>query len=148
MQSIKLSIRTTQALKVIQHSSQGMSILEDCQVVGIARSTYYHFCSHHPDAIAASQELRLASIMHQLALIFKNDTKVLERVIEDGLADTTSPRHRLAILKTLTKMVDELLEDLHINSRDSKDAADFLTGPKLKPTVSRFSASEGTIDLP
>src|SRR5574341_694729 len=148
MRSIKQSIRTNQALMVIQHSSQGMSIVESCQVVGIARSTFYYFYNHHPDALAAYQELRLASILHQLALILKNQTKVLERVIEEGLADTTSPRHRLAILKELTKMTDELLEDLHANSRDGKNAADFLTGPKLERDESRFSASESEISLP
>ena len=148
MRSIKQSIRTNQALEVIQHSMEGMSILEACHVVGIARSTFYYFYNHHPDALASYQEMRLASIMHQLALIFKNETKVLERVIEDGLADTTKPRHRLAIFKALTKLVDELQEDLHANSRSGKDAAEFLTGPKLEPAISRFSASESTINLP
>ncbi len=148
MRSIKQTIRTNQALEVIQHSNEGMSIVEACQVVGIARSTFYYFYNHHPDALASYQEMRLASIMHQLALIFKNETKVLERVIEGGLADTTSPRHRLGIYKDITKLMDELLEDLHVNSRDGKDAADFLTGPTLKPAESRFSASESTINLP
>ena len=127
---------------------EGMSIVKACQEVGISRSTFYYFVTHHPDALAAYQEMRLASIMYQLALILENETKVLERVIVDGLADTTSPRHRLAIYKELTKNMDELLEDLHVNSTDGKDAADFLTGPKLEPAVSRFSASESTINLP
>ena len=122
--------------------------MEACHVVGIARSTFYYFYNHHPDALASYRELRQLSTLKQLALIFENDTKVLERVIEDGLADTTNPRHRLGIYKGLTKLMDELLEDLRVNSRDGKDAADFLTGPKLEPAVSRFSASESTINLP
>jgi ACT domain-containing protein len=148
MRSIKLSIRTNQALEVIQLSLEGMSIVEACKEVRIPRSTFYHFVTTHPDAIANFQELQIAAGLQQLALLLENQTKVLERVIEEGLADTTKPRDRLAILKAITKLVDELQEDLHVNRRDGKDAADFLTGPKLEPAASRFSASETTINLP
>lgn len=148
MRPIKLSIRTNQALEVIQHSMEGMSIVEACQVVGVPRSTFYYFVTHHPEAIATFQEMQLFAKTHQFALILENQTKVLERVIEEGLADTTKPRHRLAILKELTKRMDELLQDLQVNSRDGKDAADFLTGPKLERAVSRFSATESTINPP
>jgi hypothetical protein len=148
MRSIKQSIRTNQALEVIKNTHEGLSIVEACQVVGIARSTFYYFYNHHPDALAAYQEMRIVSILQQLALILGNQPKVLECVIKEGLADTTKPRDRLAILKQVTKMRDELLEDFRVNSRDGKDAADFLTGPTLKPAESRFSASESTINLP
>ncbi len=148
MRSIKQSIRTNQALEVIQHSNGGMSIVKACQEVGVPRSTFYYFVTHHPEAIATFQEMQLFAKAHQFALILESQTNILERVIEDGLADTTSPRHRLAIYKELTKNMDELLEDLHVNSRDGKDAADFLTGPTLKPAESRFSATECAINLP
>lgn len=148
MRSIKQSIRTNQALQIIQHSVDGMSIVEACREVRIPRSTFYHFVTTHPDAIASFQELQIASGMQQLALLLESQTKVFERVIEEGLADTTKPRHRLAIYKMLTKRMEELLEDLRVNSRDGKDAADFLTGPKLERATSRFSASESTINLP
>ncbi len=139
MRSIKQSIRTNQALDVIQLSIDGMSIVEACREVRIPRSTFYHFVTAHPDAIANFQELLLFAKAQQFALILESQTKVLERVIEDGLADTTSPRHRLGIYKEITKLMDELLEDLHVNSTDGNDAADFLTGPKLKSAISRFS---------
>ena len=148
MRSIKQSIRTNQALMVIQRSSQGMSIVRACQEVGVPRSTFYYFVTHHPEAIATFQEMQLFTKAQQFALILESQTKVLERVIEDGLADTTSPRNRLAIYKELNKLMDELLEDLHINSRDGADTADFLTGPKLVPAESRFSDQESTINLP
>jgi hypothetical protein len=148
MRSIKLSIRTNQALEVIRLSLEGMSIVEACREVRIPRSTFYHFVTTHPDAISNFQQLQIAAGLQQLALLLENQTKVLERVIEEGLADTTKPRHRLATYKMMAKRIDELQEDLRVNSRDGKDAADFLTGPKLEPAVSRFSASETTINLP
>jgi len=148
MQSIKQSIRTNQALMVIQQSTKGMSIVKACRKVGISRNTFYHFCVHHPDAIASFQEMQQSANMQQFELILENQFKVLERIVEEGLSENTSPRHRLAICKFLTKRMDELFEDLHINASGDKGAADFLTGPKLERAVSRFSASESENNLP
>ncbi len=148
MRSIKQSIRTNQALDIIQHSMEGMSIVRACQEVGVSRSTFYYFVTHHPEAIATFQELQLFAKAHQFALILENETKVLERVIEEGLAYTTKPRHRLAILKELTKRMDELSEDIQAYRSGDKGSADFLTGPKLVHAESRFSASESENSLP
>jgi ACT domain-containing protein len=92
MSSVKLTVRTNQALQVIQCSNDGMSIIEACQEVGIARSTFYHFVNTHPDAIASIQEMRMVAALEQFALILENQTQILGRVIEDGLTDTTKPR--------------------------------------------------------
>jgi hypothetical protein len=148
MRSIKQSIRTNQALMVIQRSTEGMSIVKACQKAGIPRSTFYYFCVHHPDAIASFQELRQTANRQQFELLLENQFEILEHIVEEGLAANTSPRHRLAIYKFLTKRMDELFEDLHINAGGDKGAADFLTGPKLERAVSRFSASESEINLP
>jgi ACT domain-containing protein len=99
MASIKKDIRTNQALQVIQHSNQGMTIIEACKEVGISRSTFYYFTSHNPDAIATFQEMQLVAEAQQFALILNNQFEILERVIQDALAKTTKPRQRLAIFK-------------------------------------------------
>lgn len=41
MRSIKQSIRTNQALMVIQRSTEGMSIVEACHEVGVPQCTFY-----------------------------------------------------------------------------------------------------------
>jgi len=81
MASIKKDIRTNQALQVIQHSNQGMTIIEACQEVGISRSTFYYFTSHNPDAIATFQEMQLVAEAQQFALILNNHFEILELVI-------------------------------------------------------------------
>jgi ACT domain-containing protein len=45
-----------------------MNIVEACQVVGIARSTYYYFVSTHPGAIAPIQEMQMVAALEQFAL--------------------------------------------------------------------------------
>jgi len=145
MTPIKKDIRTNQALQVIQHSHQGMSIVDACQEVGISRSTFYYFTSHNPDAIASFQEMQLAAAAQQFALIMDNQFGVLERVIQDALAETTNPRQRLAIYKHLGKRLDELSERLRSYNPNSSTDGDFLTGPKLVPGKSSFQSSEQII---
>ena len=42
MSSPKKVIRTNQALEVFRYSTEGMSIIEACQIVGMARSTFFY----------------------------------------------------------------------------------------------------------
>jgi ACT domain-containing protein len=67
MSSVKQAIRTNQALQVIQHSNDGMSIVEACQEVGIARSTFYYFVNTRPDAIATFQDMQMVAALEQFA---------------------------------------------------------------------------------
>lgn len=101
MSSLKKDIRTNQSLAVIQRSNNGIVITAACQEVGISRSTFYYFTSHNPNAIATFQEMQLAAEMAQFVLIPDNQFEMLERVIQEGHSETTSPRQRFAILKNL-----------------------------------------------
>ena len=67
---------------------------------------------------------------------------IFEHVIQDGLADTTKPRQRLAIYKQLVKRSDELMESLNVSVAHNPGDVDFLKGPTLIQGQSRFSASE------
>ena len=142
MASIKQQIRTNRALRVIQHSNDGMTIVEACREVGIPRSTFYYFVNTNPDAIATFQEMQMLASLEQFAIILANQVAILERVIQDGLADTTKPRQRLAIYKELVKRSDEIMESLHMSRTHNSGDVDFLNGPTLIPAQSRFSASE------
>ena len=140
MATIKHQVRTNQPLLVIQNSNSGMSIVDACQKVGIARSTFYHFIVHHPDAIASFQEMKLLSAIQQFSRILEKEEEILERVIQEGLADTTKPRHRLAVCKFIMKRSDELERELNSYRVGGQNAADFLTGPKLVPGESRMTS--------
>jgi ACT domain-containing protein len=147
MVSVKKFIRQNQALQVIQHSNNGMSIVKACQEVGIPRSTFYGFCKRHPDAVARFQQMEIESGMRQLALILGNQFDILEHVVQDAFADTTTPRQRLAIYRYLTKRMDDLVEILHVNSKNEGKVDEMLMGPKLVQAESRFSASEKEVAL-
>jgi ACT domain-containing protein len=145
MVSVKKLIRQNQALQVIQHSNNGMSIVKACQEVGIPRSTFYGFCKRNADLVASFHEMELEAGMRQLALILGNQFDILEGVIQDAFADTTTPRQRLAIYKYLVKRMDDLAETVLANSRNTGEVDELLKGPKLVQAESRFSASEKEI---
>jgi hypothetical protein len=131
MVSVKKAIRQNQALQVIQHSTNGMSIVKACQEVGIPRSTFYGFCKRNADLVATFQQMQIESGMRQLALILGNQFDILECVIRDAFDDATTPRQRLAIYKYLIKRMDDLVETVHVNSGNDADIDELLKGPKL-----------------
>ena len=140
MSSLKQQIRTNQALQVIQHANSGMSIIDAYQEVGIPRSTFYYFVDQNPDAIASFQDMQMVAALEQFALILANQSEILQRIIQDGLADNTKPRQRVAIYKEITKRADELMGLIQASQKSDTDVNDILSGPKLDPGVSRFSA--------
>jgi ACT domain-containing protein len=142
MVSVKKFIRQNQALQVIQHSNNGMSIVKACQEVGIPRSTFYGFVKRNADLVASFHDMQLEAGMRQLALILDNNFDILERVIQDAFDETTTPRQRLAIYKYLTKRMDDLEETVLANSRDVDKVDEMLKGPELVQAESRFSASD------
>ena len=142
MASIKKDIRTNQALQVIQRSNQGMTIVEACQEVGISRSTFYYFTSRNPDAIASFQEMQLLAAVRQFTLILDNQVEILQRIIQDALAETTKPRQRLAIKKHLDKRLEELYETVRFYNPSSSADSDFLTGPSLVRGISSFESNQ------
>jgi hypothetical protein len=147
MVSVKKHIRQNQALQVIQHSNNGLSIVKACQEVGLSRSVFYRFCKQNADLVATFQEMQLESEMQQLALILAKNLAILERVIQDAFADTTSPRQRLATLKYLSKRMEDLAETVLARTVDVGEVDELLKGPTLVEAESRFSASEKEIPI-
>ena len=60
-------------------------------------------------------------------MILVTQMGVLEKVIQEAIDATTRPRDRLAIVKFLDKMTDELLKKLAISSPTEDTAMQFLT---------------------
>ena len=65
---------------------------------------------------------------------------VLEKVIQEAIDATTRPRDRLAIVKFLDKMTDELQKKFAISSPSKDSARDFLTGPATRRIQPRSSS--------
>jgi hypothetical protein len=63
---------------------------------------------------------------------------ILEKVIQDGLSDKTSPRARLAIYMQLTHLADEQMDTLQ--RVEGQDVSFLLTGLKLVKAKSRFAS--------
>ena len=49
------------ALQVIQHMNAGMTVVEACRELGIARSSFYYIVENNPEAIAEFQVIIDAS---------------------------------------------------------------------------------------
>jgi hypothetical protein len=145
MASVKKDIRTNQALEVIQRSTEGMSIVQACKEIGISRSTFYYFTSRNPDAIASFQEMQHVAAMQQFALILDNHFETLHKVIQEGLADTTKPKQRLAILEYLDKKMADLSDRLGAHDTQNSSNVDFLVGPNLVPAISSYTNSDRII---
>lgn len=137
MNSITKASRINTVTQVIQRMNSGMSVVEACRAVGIARSSYYYIIEKNPQAIAEIQAIIDTNNREQLALILQHRMEIFEKIIRDGLSEKTSPRARLAIYMKLTQLTDELMESLQ---REETSDVDFLlTGPKLVLAESRFS---------
>ena len=153
MASPKKQIRTNQVLKVIKLSNDGMSISDACFEARIARSTFYLFCDRNPEVIADFQELQRGYEIEQLMVIFQNRTEMIQRLSEQAKSKKTSGRTLLKILQYMDKCIEDLSSRLLTNTpRASKEeVAELLTGPELRPGVSRFHNSEiptSSIDIP
>lgn len=147
MKSLAKASRVNTALQVVQYMNEGMTVVDACREVGLPRSSYYDIVNKNPEAIAEYQELVEANTRDQLELILLSKTAILQKVIQDGLADTTKPRDRLHIYKTLNALFDDYATTLRVESQAEKDAQLFLReGPMIKRQVSRMAATTITYE--
>jgi predicted DNA-binding protein YlxM (UPF0122 family) len=128
--------------------NDGMTVVDACKEVGIPRSTFYDVVKKNPEAITEYQEKVEANARHQLGLILFHKNEILQKVIEYGLSERTSPRERLAIYKPLNELEVGLADALRIESQAAADAHEFLKqGPMTSKKVSRLSATQPTITI-
>ena len=146
MKAITKSSRVNSARQVIQRMNDGMTVVDACEEVGIPRSTYYDIIKNNPEVIAEYQEMVEANAKEQLGMILLHKNQILQKIIEDGLSDGTSPKDRLAIYKGLNELVDNLNQNLEIENQAAAAAHEFLKqGPVISPQISRLSATQTTI---
>jgi hypothetical protein len=138
--------RVNNAIQVIQQVNDGLTVTDACREVGIPRSTFYYTINANPEAIAEYQDMIAANAREQLALVLLSRRAILEKVVQDGLAENTSPRDRLQILKTLDALLDDLVNKLQVDKEEEEKAQEFMRqGPVIKRQVSRMTAC--TIDI-
>ena len=113
-----------------------------CREVGIPRSTFYDICVKNPQLLADHQESLDEMSRVEYFMILTKKEAILEKVLEDGLADTTNPRARLAISINLDERTDTLKDRFAVNNRNSEETRKLFNGPILVSGVSRFSASQ------
>ena len=148
MKDIAKASRVNTALQVIQHMNDGMTVVAACKEVGIPRSTFYDVVNKNPEAVTEFQEIVDTNARHQLGLILFHKTEILQKVIEDGLSDNTSPRERLAIYKGLNGLEESLADALKIESQAAAEAHKFLKqGPVTSQKVSRLTAIQTSVTI-
>jgi ACT domain-containing protein len=106
--TIAKNARNNMALEVIKHNNDGMTIVEACEEVVIARSTFYYIVSHHTEYFIDIQQKIKESEIIELGIILSNKLDATAKLIQDLLAPDTNPRDRLKIFLGLEKRVDEL----------------------------------------
>ena len=135
--------RINSAIKVIQRMQEGMTAVDACQEVGLPRSTFYDIVKKNPEALAEVQDLINYNQHEQLLMILTSRIHIFRKIIADGLADKTRLRDRMAILKMITKLFDELMADLETKYARQKKAKEYLsTMPQTKIIKSRLSYEE------
>ena len=148
MKGVTKASRINNAIQVIQHLNEGMSVVDACREVGIPRSSYYYILKNNPEAIAEIQDIISMNNREQLLLILASKNEMLFKLIDTALADTTKPKERLAIYIKLNEMVENFLGELKRESKGEKRAQELLwNGPNLVPGKSRFTATERTVTL-
>jgi len=148
MKDIAKTSRVNTAIQVIQHMNDGMTVIAACKEVGIPRSTFYDVVKKNPEAVTEYQEIVEANARHQLGVILFYKNEILQKVIEDGLSDNTSPRERLAIYKAMDELEGGLTDALRIESQAAADAHEFLKqGPVTSQKVSRLTAIQTSVTI-
>ena len=142
------SARINSAIEVVQRAFNGMTVVDACKEVGIARSTYYDIVKKNPEAITKFQEIIQVHEQEQLGLILSNKTAMLQKVIVDAVVVNINQRDRLAIFKGLVELEERYTQSLQIESEAAAQAHEFLKqGPTISHQASRLTTTEKTITI-
>ena len=148
MKALTKSTRVNSAIQVLQRMNDGMTVVDACNEVGMPRSTYYDIVNKNPEMITEFQEMVTANEREQLGIILLHKNQILQKIIQDGLSDETAPWDRLAIYRGLSELVDNLSQNLQIESQAAAEANKFLKqGPVLRKMESRLTTSQTIVTI-
>ena len=126
MKSLAKASRMNTALQVIQHMNAGMTVVEACREVWMARSSFYLILQNNPEAVMEFQDIINASNREQLGLMLLSKNELLRKVIEDGLSDKTKPSDLLAIFLKLNDLVQQMTQNQQLDNELERQAHEFL----------------------
>lgn len=133
-------VRINLAMQVLKVSNQGTSISAACKQVGIPRSTFYAICDREPNLMRSIQDEIMETTREELAMVITTRVSMLNKTIQDGLADTISPMVRLAIYRELEKQLKTLISEVRLDCESPAAVEEILSGPVLHQSESRFTA--------
>ncbi|MFZ0535162.1 MAG: helix-turn-helix domain-containing protein [Anaerolineales bacterium] len=81
MKAFTKASHVNNALQVIKHMNDGMTVSDACRECGLARSTFYDILKRNPEAIAEIQEIIDAKNREQLGLIILSKTEISVRIL-------------------------------------------------------------------
>jgi hypothetical protein len=140
MKAITKASRINAVTQVIKNMNNGMKVVDACREVGMPCSSLYYIVGNNPEAIVDIQTIKDINNREQLGMILLRKTEILEKILQDGLSDKTSPRARLAIYIKIPQLLDELIDNLQRDEGiDGQSVEALLTGPKLVKVESRFA---------
>ncbi len=143
LSELTISTRKARALEVVRlMTTEGLTQEQACQQAGITPETFRRYRDEDPEGLQFFQELLAQTTRNALAMVLSNRGTILQRLIDDALAETTKPGERVAIFRAMEKHLRELAEEARLNSGDAGAAEDVLGGPSLSPAQSRFSISQ------
>jgi hypothetical protein len=130
--------RTNLAIQVIQETNKGLTVVAACKEVGLARSSFYEIYRKNPEVFIKYQQIVEASERAELVMIASTQLARIKKIIEDAIAEGTSPRDRVTIAKFLFEKMNELEGKYTKGSSTNKSAKDILTGPVQRHIESRI----------
>ena len=138
------------ALEVIKNQSEGMTIIDACDKVGMPRSTFYYIISNHPEYFIDIQQKIRESEISELLMILTHRFEMLVKLIQDELSPDTNPRDRLKIWMVVNKMLDELTKQVYPHNKNDQRTKEILTGPLRQHVQSNITQAEtiGQSSLP
>ena len=137
------TIRISQALQVMLLREEGKTLQEACKEVGISPFRFRFWAKRAPEAIDALREFVGEQQRLQLVELLSAWQLGIQAVAEDVSSAHLKLKDRVAGLKFLKPILEELLAQYHAQPGAEEAAHAFLKeGPKLQRVPSRMASVE------
>jgi len=136
--------RKTEALQVLRHMSEGMTVIAACQEVGMDPRTFRKYLGDAKESGALFQEMLSQSSREQIGILLGYRGVILEKLMADALSPEADTKDRLAIFNTFEKYLRQVMDEERIGAGDNAAAESVLAGPVFTPGKSRFSVTKTT----
>jgi len=137
--------RVTQTVEVmrLRFEEPELTVDEACDRVGISRRVFYHWLHRGDDVIDNMRDFILGEHRKMLLAISTARLSAVELLIKDALHENTSTQDRVAAMRYLDPIREELERAHHAAPGVEEEAHAFLKlGPKLEKQQSRLASIE------